>query len=133
MSGEITSADMRAYMAEEKARRNYSKWMARVSKKLPALSARVFALRDTGYHGCGFHWSLESRLGRVIMIATNAEEDVWHGKEAYANRLINEILVESLHKDVACIEASLSPTPTLKMGCLVPPATATSMNGVDER
>ncbi|QRE77361.1 hypothetical protein [Methylobacterium aquaticum] len=114
MAGEITAEHMRAYAAEEEARKAHSEWMDRLSKGLPELAARVFALRGELYMGCGFHWSLESRLGRVITIATNVDADVWHGKNAFANRIVDKVVVNQFYKDVARIEASLCPTPTLK-------------------
>jgi hypothetical protein len=33
---------------------------------VPELCARVFALRKTGYWGCGFHWGMEKDLGYLM-------------------------------------------------------------------
>lgn len=41
-------------------------WRKRVNKHFPKLAQRVFALRDKSYMGCGFHYSMERQLGRLM-------------------------------------------------------------------
>ena len=54
-------------MSDDKRIEEFLKWRRRVSKDLPNLSNRVFALRGKAYSGCGFGYELEGRLGNVIM------------------------------------------------------------------
>jgi len=95
---------------ESKERREYRDWMRRTAMAMPELAARVFALRGKPYMGSGFHWSMERSLGRAIASVNDYEGKVWHGKEAFANRLTAQICVESLFESVAKAEQSLTPT-----------------------
>lgn len=88
--------------------KNFTKWRKRVNKRLPELASRVFALRGTGYTGCGSHWSLEKRLGRVIIEINDYDtRDYYHGQNAFTNQINLEVAVEMLYKDVKEAEDSL--------------------------
>lgn len=77
------------------------KWQRRVAKGLPALSVRVFALREVMYPGCGFHYGMERSLGRVIALANDYDR-----RFDVADAIIDQVLVESLYREVAAAEAS---------------------------
>jgi hypothetical protein len=49
----------------EKRDKDFSAWRKTESDKIPALAARIFALRGKMYMGRGFHWSMEKKLGGV--------------------------------------------------------------------
>jgi hypothetical protein len=56
---------MESALASDLAKKHYQ-WRKRVNAHLPTLAARVFALRDKSYMGCGFHYGLEKQLGSLI-------------------------------------------------------------------
>jgi hypothetical protein len=56
---------------EKKDRIAHYQWRKKVNEEIPALVARVFALRGKTYNGCGFHYYLEHRLG-LIMVNINS-------------------------------------------------------------
>lgn len=53
--------------------RDFERWKTKIKKRLPELAQRVFALRNEHYNGCGFHYDLETKLGRVIYDTSNTE------------------------------------------------------------
>lgn len=78
----------RRYAAQE-----HHDWMKRVAEHLPDWSARTFSLRGMLYWGCGTHYALEARLGRVITLAQNYEQFFNSEKDRIANRIIDEMVV----------------------------------------
>ena len=58
-------------MLEKKDADKYYEWLKEIQKQLPALSKRIFDLREKFYMGCGFHWYLERQLGKVIALAND--------------------------------------------------------------
>lgn len=48
--------------------------MEEIQEAMPALMARVFALRTRSYSGNGFHWSLERRAGKLLAAANDYDE-----------------------------------------------------------
>lgn len=94
--------------AERKLDETFSEWRRAEIKKLPELAARVFALRGTGYPGCGYHWSMERDLGWVICRLSNYDDrDCLHGPEKYSRRLMLEVNLEMLYEDVEKAEQAI--------------------------
>lgn len=86
--------------------KEFHKWRGRVVAKLPDLAARVFALRGKAYPGHGFHYYMEARLGRVISGVTDPTRMPLGTQERIAERLILQIVVEELFRDLAAAEAA---------------------------
>jgi hypothetical protein len=108
---QMTPEQIERERREDAARREHARWMEEAADKIPALAARVFALRGTGYLGSGFGWSLEARLGRVITMATDAEGDVWYGPKAMMNRTVARMALRRLIADIERAEATRSVLP----------------------
>lgn len=53
--------------------KTYREWRKQANEQLPALAARVFALRGVAYAGYGFHYALEESLGKVIAQVASPE------------------------------------------------------------
>lgn len=90
------------------ARAEWKAYLKTLNEELPALAARVFALRTKTYMGCGFHYSLEKTLGNLIVYANDHENrDNWSStKEGVSHRLIVEIVNEQFREDLEKAEAS---------------------------
>lgn len=86
---------------EDRLKEAYA-WRKRSAKNMPALAARVFALRGTGYMGSGFHWNMEKRLGAMMMRLNDYDSPFDLGVH-----LCCEIGLEKLYRDVALAEASI--------------------------
>lgn len=82
--------------------KKHNAWRRRLAKGLPALCARVFALRGVNYMGSGFHYAMERSLGQVIRIASNLDQPF-----EISDAIIDQVIVEELHRDVARAEQSL--------------------------
>ena len=76
-------------------------WRKRVNKNLPELASRVFALRGTGYCGCGFHYDLEKQLGNVIKGVNLYNDPIAF---EHMTMMLLEIITTDLYKQVAKIE-----------------------------
>jgi len=73
---------------------------------LPALAKRVFALRDTTYPGCGFHWSMEKAIG-VLLRRVNDFDSPFNDDAL----MVCEVAYEQLLEDVAKAEAEAKSKP----------------------
>jgi len=88
---------------EHNSIKEFTKWRRRVNKSLPALANRIFALRGTGYKGCGFHYDLERQLGNLISGVNRTDREAFE----LTYRIALEILCTCLYKDITKIENSL--------------------------
>lgn len=87
--------------------KKYLAWRSRVEAGLPDLSKRVFALREKSYLGCGFQWSIEKELGKVIFSIMNHDDAPLDPSiSAVAKRLIIKSLVHHMFKTVHHAEIS---------------------------
>lgn len=75
------------------------KWRKRAIRNLPVLASRVFALRTTFYLGCGFHWSMERKLGSVIAILNDYDRPFND-----QDQLGVELALSELYRDVSRAE-----------------------------
>lgn len=78
------------------------KWRKRAAKNLPMLANRVFALRTAHYPGCGFHWSMERKLGSVIAVINDYDRPFGD-----YDQLGVELGLSELYRDVARAEAGV--------------------------
>lgn len=83
-------------------RDKFNKWRSRVSKGLPELAMRVFALRGNFYSGCGFGWAMEKALGGIIRDIQDYDY-----YPDYLQRMIIQISVSQLHKDLQKVEREI--------------------------
>ena len=82
----------------------------RARNAMPGVAVRVFALRNKSYPGYGFHYGMESSLGKCINWLNNLEDaSMYHGdrENVIANRIVLKVIVEELFKRVAEAERSL--------------------------
>ena len=95
-------------MAIKKRNDEFSAWRTAKAREMPALAARVFALRRTGYSGCGFYWGMERDLGTCISRLNNYDDGgYYHGPDAITAQIVLEVLVEGLEEDVADAERKM--------------------------
>lgn len=106
MTAELTQEDIKNWEAERKADREWEKWRRRAARRLPTLAARVFALGNKPYKGCGFHYALVGRLGRMITDVGDPTRSPLERKERFANRVITQIVFEGLHTELHEAERS---------------------------
>lgn len=86
----------------------FTEWRKKVAVELPDLAARIFALRDKGYPGCGFHWGMEKELGYVICKVNDYDDgELYHGENAIAFQITLEVRYEALVKQLADAEKSV--------------------------
>ena len=83
----------------------YFATMKTIGKKLPALAARVFALKGTGYMGSGVHYGMVKRLGWLLMTCNNF--DIEHSDIHLTSEMNLEVSYKMLIEDVEAAEASL--------------------------
>lgn len=83
--------------ARHETNKKHDKWRNRVKKGLPELANRVFALRGTGYNGCGFHYDLERQLGVIIKEVNSVNVDTFKP----TMMLLIEIATERLYNKLA--------------------------------
>lgn len=76
---------------------------SRMRPLLPPLAVRVFALRATPYPGCGFHYSLEMDIGRLLYELNDFNRNL---SDAYATTLeaIYEDVLERVTRAEAAVE-----------------------------
>jgi len=94
----------------------FHEWQLEKTKELPDLARRVFALRNSHYSGCGFHYSLERLLGNVIASVMDYERLATIGKEEkekMAHSLISEVLYEELIDRLAIAETQCQNNPKI--------------------
>lgn len=106
MTAALTQEDIKNWEADRKADREWEKWRRRAAQRLPTLAARVFALGNKPYMGCGLHYALVSRLGRMITEVGDPTRSALERKERYANRLITQVVFEALHTELLEAENS---------------------------
>ena len=95
------------YAAHRKMCDEFTKWREAEAKKLPELAARVFALRGRMYYGCGFHWSMECKLGTVIARLNDYDNGAnYYGPEAMHYQIPLRVMVEELYERVDKAERS---------------------------
>ena len=82
--------EMVFYMENVKRLREFNEWRKDKAKELPSLANRVFALRDKGYMGCGFHWALEKELGYIISVMNDFDRRY--------NKMTDRVVVEVRYK-----------------------------------
>lgn len=87
--------------AERQELKKFNAWRKRVKKKLPDLANRVFALRGRHYMGCGFHWSMEKTLGRVILDINNFDK-----RFDMPDQVVCRVIVAGLFEEVVKAEKS---------------------------
>jgi hypothetical protein len=73
-------------MTEQEKLNAFNDWRKEIGKGLPELANRVFALRNKGYTGCGFHWTLEKDLGYIISVMNDFDN-------RYSN-MIDQIVIK---------------------------------------
>ena len=74
----------------------YESWVEESLKLLPDLAARVFALRNKSYMGCGYHYALEEKLGKVICNLNNTDYYRKDDKGVIAFRCCTRVLLKVL-------------------------------------
>ena len=91
-------------------RKKFIKWQKAVKERLPDAANRVFALRNKHYLGCGFHYSLEGTLGKILMWVNNSDPIInfFHGEGFIASQIIARVVVEGFFKDLARIEREIT-------------------------
>jgi hypothetical protein len=92
---------MEDWKKKDEDNKAFTKWRERVRKGLPALAARVFALRQKPYVGCGFHWIMEKQLGGVMREICDFDNgSIYHGERAWFEQWTLRFSVCQLYKDV---------------------------------
>ena len=71
-------------------------WREKVSKHLPELSARIFALRGKMYAGCGFDYDLEYKLGRLISNVNNFQGNTPNMMGAMIEKIVFKEILKTL-------------------------------------
>lgn len=78
-------------------------WCRRVNEGLPALAARIFALRAGRAPGLIAQWELERRLGRIVA-GINDRDPIFPSADPQTERFILRRLAFSLHYHLAKAE-----------------------------
>lgn len=86
----------------QKASAHYA-WRKEINKTLPELASRVFALRQGGYSGSGFHYNMEKTLGRVIAMVNNYDDPL-----ELHTPITDKVIYEGLIEDIQKAEWSLA-------------------------
>jgi hypothetical protein len=76
-------------------------WRRKVNNHLPAVAGRVFALRSRAYMGCGFHYAMEQRLGKILAWANDYDQT-----PTFAGSIIEEVVWEEFLRDLIRAEFS---------------------------
>lgn len=96
--------DIKQLQAEKKRSLEFAKWRKSEADKMPDLALRVFALRPNLVN----QKELEKLLGTCIRELNNhCPYSGYYGKDAEANRIVLEVLVEELYGDVEKAEKVL--------------------------
>ena len=95
-------------MEQKKEDERFKQWRDEINKDIPNLASRVFNLRNKFYMGCGFHYSLEYDLGRIISGLNNINEIYSCDKhKCMISRIGLEVAVELLYEYVKKAEESI--------------------------
>ena len=89
----------------------FDAWRTRAINAMPSVATRVFALRNKGYCGYGFHYSLEKLLGTCIRDLSDLENPEYYYAEprnVIAHRIVLRLLVRELFARVAEAERDLN-------------------------
>lgn len=81
--------------------RAHNAWRRKVNVHLPAVAARVFALRAVPYMGSGYHYGLEKTLGRLI-----AKMNTYDEAPTFAESLVEEVIWTEFLRDLIRAEFS---------------------------
>lgn len=98
---EISKEEWDRYIAEEKRLKEWHAWCARMNVHMPAICARVFALRGTGYRGSGTHYAMEAELGYVLAKLNTMD------RPAISTTIIARVRLEALLRDLIRAEFSV--------------------------
>jgi hypothetical protein len=99
--------DMKAYLVDREEERAHERWRRRAKEHLPELARRVFALRGIGYNGCGFHYTVEALLGKVILALSQPNMKREDYQSRMASRCVDRVLVRGLFADLNKIEKNI--------------------------
>lgn len=101
---DLSMAEYEHYLKESD---DFKKWRDRTVIQLPRLAARVFALRDEHYYGCGFHYDLERTLGYLIWKLNDFQSYPLNLREMVAHRIVMKVHLSELFKDVVKAEKEI--------------------------
>lgn len=98
----ITPEDIEKYQREQDDIRKWEAWRKRANKRMPELAARVFALREKGYPGCGFHYAMEGQLGLLIHKICDPTKMDYHSinNPIWSQQVILEVSLAGLIKSI---------------------------------
>lgn len=82
--------------------KRHLEWRRSITKGLPEIAMRVFALREKMYRGCGFHYSLERTLGRVIAFANTVDDE-----PSFSATITDQMAYETLLEHLTASETSV--------------------------
>lgn len=101
----MNAAETKVYEAELK---KFDAWRKAQNATVPALAARVFALRGRMYAGAGFHWGMERHLGKVLALLNDFDSHEFYAPGAHplALRIGLKVSLEMLRRDVSAAERS---------------------------
>jgi hypothetical protein len=87
---------------QRRAEKAYEEWSRRASARMPQLAARVFALRDKGYPGCGYHYAMEAALGKLIARICDPTSIDYHDpkKPVWVQHMASRIHLRALIRDI---------------------------------
>lgn len=92
----------------------FNSWRTNATKNLLTnIGPRIASLGETGYMGCGFHYDMEIRFGKLIAsLAYPWQPSANHCEkitDEIASNIITEVLYEGLLEDVDKAEKSRFP------------------------
>lgn len=95
----MTDTDLRLHTL----RTEHHEWRKKVRTELPGLAARIFALREKFYPGCGLSWVRERSLGKLIALTSDYDT-----LATPTDQIVMEIVYEELVENLATDEAALA-------------------------
>lgn len=104
----VSDLQMIEYERYLKESKSFNAWRDRAIEQLPALAARVFALRKPFYTGCGFHYSLEKTLGFLLLKLNDFDSYPLDIREMVAHYLVMKVHLNGLFKDVIKAEKEIA-------------------------
>jgi hypothetical protein len=92
----------------------FNNWRTNATKNLLTnIGPRIASLGETGYMGCGFHYDMEIRFGKLIAALAYPWQPCANHCEKItneiANNIISEVIYEALLEDVDKAEKSRCP------------------------
>lgn len=91
----------------------FDRWREETLTQAADVGRRVFALRDVGYTGCGFHWQLERLFGVCLTELSDYDSSKFHeGDAAITERLNAQARWRHLLLRVEVAEKSQQPPAT---------------------